>query len=61
MSDLRDAFVEYIKLTEVDISNMTLEELYDHRHELNRQRELGLRLIDEMEAHFKPIQLPIHK
>jgi hypothetical protein len=40
---------------------MTLEELYDHRHELNRQRELGLRLIDEMEAHFKPIQLPIHK
>jgi hypothetical protein len=50
MSDLRGAFLEYIKLTEVDISNMTMEKLYDHRHELNRQRELGLRLIDEMEA-----------
>lgn len=42
-------FVEYINLTKDDISNMTLQELFDHKFEVLRKHEIGLRLIDEME------------
>lgn len=43
-------FVEYINLTKDDISNITLQELFDHRFEILRKREIVLRLLDKMEA-----------
>ena len=49
MSELRDNFVEYIKLTEVDISNMTLQELFDHKFEIQRLNKIRLKKLDEME------------
>jgi len=49
MSELRDNFVEYIKLTEVDISNMTLQELFDHKFEIQRLSKIRLKKLDEME------------
>jgi len=50
MYKLRDAYVEYVRLTEVDFSSLTLQEMFDHKFELNKQCEFTLRLIDEMEA-----------
>ena len=62
MSKLRDTLVEYKILTKEDISNMTLQEMFDHKFEILRKREIGLRLVDEMEAEQSKLNyvLPYH-
>ncbi len=47
---LRDVFVKYMKLSKVNISNMTLQQLFDHKFEIQRLDAIGLKLLDEIEA-----------
>ncbi len=50
MTEFGKVFQQYNRLSKVDITNMTLQELFDHKFEIQRLEKLGLKLLDEIEA-----------
>lgn len=49
-SKFGDVFGKLLNLSDVEIDNMSIQEMFDHRFELIRLQELGLKLLDEIEA-----------
>ena len=45
-----DVFKELLNLVDIDIKGMSIQEMFDHRFELLRLQDLGLKLLDEIEA-----------
>lgn len=45
-----DVFRKLLNLVDLDIHEMSIQEMFDHRFELLRLQELGLKLLDEIEA-----------
>jgi hypothetical protein len=43
-------FKEHTRLSKVDLSKMALQELFDHKFEIQRLSKKGLKLLDEIEA-----------
>ena len=59
-SKFGDVFGKLLNLTDVEIDNMSIQEMFDHRFELIRLQELGLKLLDEIEARHAWKNIP-HK
>ena len=45
-----DVFRKLLNLVDLDRDGMSIQEMFDHRFELLRLQELGLKLLDEIEA-----------
>lgn len=49
MSEFGKVFKKYSELSQVKPDEMSLQEMFEHRFELIRLQELGLKLLDDME------------
>jgi hypothetical protein len=50
MTEFGKVFKAYSILSKGDVSKMTLQELFDHKFEIQRLEKLGLKLLDEIES-----------
>ena len=50
MTEFGKVFKAYSILSKVDISKMTLQELFDHKFKIQRLQKPGIKLLDEIEA-----------
>jgi hypothetical protein len=49
-NNLGQNYVKYAKLSKMNMDNMSIQELFNHRFELITLRDKGLRMLNEMES-----------